>query len=49
MSDILDMVHDMAKDLNAVGAVDAATMRMMDELCLLEKRSLTAANLDETS
>jgi hypothetical protein len=30
---ILDMAHDLAKDLPLVGAMDAMTMRMMDELC----------------
>ena len=39
MSDILDMAHDMAKDLHALGAMDAITMRMVDELCLPPKRS----------
>ena len=45
MSDILDMAHDMAKDLHAVGAMDAITMRMMDELCLPKKSSFTAADV----
>ena len=45
MSDILDSAHDMAKDLHAVGAMDAITMRMMDELCLPEKRTFTAADV----
>ena len=45
MSDILDQAHDMAKDLHAVGAMDAITMRMMDELCLPEKRTFTAADV----
>jgi len=45
MSDILDMAHDMAKDLEAVGAMDAITMRMMDELCLPAKRTFTAADV----
>jgi len=30
---ILDMAHNLAKDLHVVGAMDAMTMRMMDELC----------------
>ena len=41
MSDILNMAHDMAQDLHAVGAMDAITMRMMDELCLPKKRTFT--------
>ena len=45
MSDILDMAHDMAKDLHAVGAMDVNTLRMMDELCLPEKRSFSAADV----
>ena len=45
MSDILDVAHDMAKDLHAVEAMDAITMRMMDELGLPEKRSFTAADV----
>lgn len=45
MSDILEMAHDMAKDLHAVGAMDAITMRMMDELCLPKKRTFTAAEI----
>jgi putative transcriptional regulator len=45
MSDILEMAHDMAKDLHAVGAMDAITMRMMDELCLPKKRTFTAADI----
>jgi putative transcriptional regulator len=45
MSDILDMAHELAKDLHEVGALDALTMRMMDELCLPQKRSFTAAQV----
>lgn len=45
MSDILHMAHDMAKDLHAVGAMDAITMRMMDELCLPKKRAFTSAEI----
>ncbi|MFG6621386.1 hypothetical protein ACGYK3_17935 [Sulfitobacter sp. 1A05707] len=33
MSDILDITHDMAKDLHEVGAMDDITMRVMEELC----------------
>lgn len=45
MTDILKIAHDMAKDLNEVGVMDAITMRMMDELCLPEKRTFTAADV----
>lgn len=45
MSDILEMAHDMAKDLHSVGAMDAITMRMIDELCLPKKRTFTAADI----
>lgn len=33
MSDILDIAHDMAKDLHEVGLMDGMTMRVMDGLC----------------
>jgi len=42
MSEILDIAHEMAIDLHEVGAMDAITMRMMDELCLPAKRVFTA-------
>lgn len=45
MSEILNMAHDLAKDLHAVGAMDAITMRMMDDLCLPQKRTFTAADV----
>ena len=45
MSDILDMTHDLAKDLHAVGAMDTIPMRMMDELCLQKKRAFTPAEI----
>ena len=45
MSDILEMAHDMAKDLHDVGAMDAITMRMMSELCLPKKRTFSAADV----
>jgi len=45
MSDILDMAHDMARDLHEIGAMDAITMRMMDELCMPKKRSFTAVEV----
>jgi putative transcriptional regulator len=45
MSGILDAVHELAKDLHAEGAMDAITMRMMDELCLPKKRAFTAEDV----
>ena len=45
MSDILEMAHDMAKDLHEAGVMDAITMRMVDELCLPRKRTFTAADI----
>ncbi len=43
MSEILTTAHDMAKDLHAVGALDAAAMRMMDELLEAEPGTALAA------
>ncbi|CAK0756002.1 putative transcriptional regulator [Gammaproteobacteria bacterium] len=34
MSEILNIAHEMARDLVTVGAMDEITMRRMDELCL---------------
>ncbi len=45
MTEILDMAHEMAKDLHEVGVMDAITMRMMDELCLPKKRTFSAADV----
>ena len=45
MRDILDMAHNMAKDLHAVGTMDTIPMRMMDELCLPKKRAFNAAEI----
>ena len=39
MSEILNIAHDMAKDLFKVGAMDEITMREIDALCLPPKRS----------
>lgn len=39
MSEILDVAHEMAKDLFRVGAMDEITMHEMDSLCLPSKRS----------
>ena len=38
MSEILDIAHDMARDLVKVGAMDEITMRKLDALCLPTKR-----------
>jgi len=40
MSEILDIAHDMARDLVKVGAMDEITMRKLDALCLPPKRPL---------
>ena len=40
MSEILDIAHEMARDLFKVGAMDEITMRKMDALCLPTKRPL---------
>ncbi|MBF0553145.1 MAG: DNA-binding transcriptional regulator [Nitrospirae bacterium] len=39
MSEILDIAHEMTKDLFKVGAIDEITMRTMDALCLPQMRS----------
>jgi putative transcriptional regulator len=38
MSEILNIAHDMAKDLFKVRAMDEITMREIDTLCLPPKR-----------
>ncbi|KWT74799.1 helix-turn-helix domain-containing protein [Candidatus Magnetominusculus xianensis] len=45
MSEILDIAHEMARDLVKVGAMDAVTMRQIDALCLPPKRYLEAADI----
>lgn len=40
MSEILDIAHDMARDLVKVGAMDEITMRKLDALCLPPKQPL---------
>ena len=40
MSEILEIAHDMGRDLADVGAIDAVTMRELDTLCLPPKRLL---------
>ncbi len=47
MSDILDMAHDMAKDLHEVGAMDDITMRVMDRICVPEKPSFSASRIKQ--
>ena len=47
MSEVLATAHNMAKDLHAVGAMDAAAMRMVDELLKAELDTAFAAP-DET-
>ncbi|MBF0608001.1 MAG: DNA-binding transcriptional regulator [Candidatus Magnetobacterium sp. LHC-1] len=39
MSEILDIAHEMARDLLKVGAVDEITMSTVDALCLPPSRS----------
>ena len=39
MSEILDIVHEMAQDLFKAGAMDEITMRQVDALCLPRKRA----------
>jgi putative transcriptional regulator len=45
MSEILKAAHELSQDLHSVGAMDAITMRMMDELCLPPKRTFSAADI----
>jgi putative transcriptional regulator len=45
MSDILDMAHDMAKDLHEVGAMDDITMRMMDRICVPSTPRFSASEI----
>ena len=47
MSEVLATAHDMAKNLHAVGAMDAAAMRMVDEFLKAELGTAFAAP-DET-
>jgi putative transcriptional regulator len=39
MSEILDIAHDMARDLLKAGALDEMTMRKVNALCLPPKRA----------
>jgi putative transcriptional regulator len=45
MSEILDMAHEMARDLHEVGAMDNITMRKMDVLCLPPRRNFSAEDV----
>lgn len=45
MSEILDIAHEMARDLLKVGAMDEVTMRKMDALCLPVKPSLAPEDI----
>lgn len=45
MSDILDLAHELAGDLHAVGAMDKITLRMVGELRMPERRTFTAADV----
>jgi len=40
MSEILDIAHDMARDLVKVGAMEEITMHKLDALCLTPKPQL---------
>ncbi len=42
MSDILNVVHETAKDLRKSGAINKITMRKFDALCLTEIHEFTA-------
>jgi putative transcriptional regulator len=41
MSKALKNMHDLAKDLHEVGAMDSITMKVMDNLCLPEARQFS--------
>lgn len=45
MSKILDIAHDMARDLLEAGAMDEITMRKMDALCLPAKVSFNPRDI----
>ena len=45
MSEILDIAHEMARDLVKVGAMDEVTMHKLDALCLPAKRLLTPEDI----
>ena len=45
MSEILESMHDLAKSLHKVGAMDEITMKAMDDLCLPKVRKLSKAEV----
>lgn len=45
MSKILDIAHDMAKDLFKVGAMDEITLKEIGSLCLPPKKPLLAKDI----
>jgi putative transcriptional regulator len=45
MSEILNITHDMARDLLKAGAMDEMTMRKVDALCLLPKQAFRPEDL----
>jgi len=45
MSDILKVMHDTAKGLHEAGAMDMATMREVDSLCLPEIKQYTPTQI----
>ncbi len=45
MSKILDIAHEMARDLLKVGVVDEITMRKMEALCFPPKRSFNSEEI----
>ena len=45
MSEILESMHDVAKSLHKVGAMDEITMKAMDDLCLPKVRKLGKAEV----
>lgn len=45
MSEILDNMHDLARSLHRAGAMDEITMKVMDGLCLPERRELGASEI----
>jgi putative transcriptional regulator len=47
MSEILEMAHEMARDLHEVGAMGDITMRQMDVLCLPLRRALSPEEKDD--
>lgn len=42
---LVDVVHDIAKDLYGAGVIDATTMREYDALCLPELKTFSATQI----